>query len=172
VKQKELKNISKNISSSFNKVKQELDDHLYAINQNTLELSIIQEQLGDLASKIDKLNQRVDELSLPNHKESLGFNIELNLREQEIFLTLYTSKNPVSIIDLTDYLGISEERVNKILYQLLTKGIPVQTVSDSEDTTFFLTKEFKELQAQKTIVTINEAVVKEFQNFDAEQFLE
>lgn len=164
--------LKKNIVSSFAKVKSELDDHLYAINQNTQELSVVQQQLLELTQKIDKLSGRIDEFSLSSTTLSVPDKIDLSLREQEVFLALYTADSEKSVGDISRYLGLSEDMVQAVLYRLIEKGIPLESFSQQNVALFALSSDFKDIQARKTIVELDERVLEEFRDFDAQSFVE
>ncbi|MFP4523627.1 MAG: hypothetical protein ACLFNM_03720 [Candidatus Woesearchaeota archaeon] len=163
--------LKKNILSSFTKVKSELDDHLYAINQNTQELSVVEQQLLELTQKIDKLSGRIDELSLSSTTLSLPDKIDLTLREQEVFLALYTADSQKSIGDISRYLGLSEDMAQAVLYRLIEKGVPLESFSENNVALFALASDFKDIQARKTIVELDERVLEEFRDLDKEPFV-
>ena len=52
------------LKDAFNVVREELDDHREAINQSTNEIQTNYEYLCKLDSKIEKLGERIDELTM------------------------------------------------------------------------------------------------------------
>ena len=52
------------IRQAFSSVKDEFEDHLIAINENTDECKVLTQSLNDLDQKVERLNARVDELQL------------------------------------------------------------------------------------------------------------
>jgi len=90
----------------------------------------------DLEKKIDKLNERIDELHLAisslkgerinaqdiidngNKKE------ELSTREKEIILLL-NSFNALTIAEIAKKLSLTEELIKKYISEMIIKGIPL-----------------------------------------------
>lgn len=59
-----MQKILQRVRVSFSKIKEELEDHLLAINENTNEIASNYEYICMLESKIERLTQRVDVLQL------------------------------------------------------------------------------------------------------------
>ena len=162
----ELKSVNAGISVAFSKVKEELSEHLDAINQNTSEFESVHQRITTLEVMFEKLVERVDELTMQSRPETFyknDFNVSLSLREQEMFVILYTSTNELSAIQIAKYLGLTEELVHSHIYKLISKGIPViKNFLDETVLKYSLDKVFKDLQARKNLITINPDVLDEF----------
>ncbi len=87
-----ISKIEKNLKSSFSRIKSEFDEHREAINQNTNEIQHNYEFLCKLDSKIERLNERIDELTMFIHstikqaakeKEYCLFNGEQNYNDKQ-----------------------------------------------------------------------------------------
>jgi len=61
---KELSNIGVNVKSAFKTIREEFEDHLDAINENTNEIQANYEHMCELESKVEKVNARLDEIQL------------------------------------------------------------------------------------------------------------
>ena len=91
-----LKLLKLTLNQSFEQVREQFDDHLEAINENTNEIHSNFEYLCEMDRKIEKLAEKVDEL---NHliREQRGEKVEerkfelrpLTKKEKEVFYALY-----------------------------------------------------------------------------------
>jgi DNA-directed RNA polymerase specialized sigma subunit len=161
------------LSMAFSKVKEELSEHLEAINQNTGEFESVHQRINTLEVMFEKLVERVDELTMNSKPETFSvedFNVSLSLREQEMFVILYTATKELSANEIAKYLGLTDELVHTHIYKLIAKGIPVlkQFVNDAV-LKYSLDKVFKDLQARKNLIQINSDVLEEF-NLQKEVF--
>ncbi|MEK6828081.1 MAG: hypothetical protein AABX78_01910, partial [Nanoarchaeota archaeon] len=64
VKSLKLGLLNKSLRHEFIKIKQEFEEHLQAINENTNEISANYEYICELESKLDKLSERVDQIQM------------------------------------------------------------------------------------------------------------
>ena len=156
------------IKSSFKKVKEELNEHLEAINQNTNEVQANYEYMQKMNMKIDKLNEKLEEIRMhldmieaPKNYE-MYTDIKLTIREQEVFLVLYTNPNFLSYNQIAKRLGLTETLVGNYLTNLVEKGIPV--LKRYEDGLAFVKLEpiFKDLQTRENVLKINDKVAREY----------
>ncbi|MGM5480396.1 MAG: helix-turn-helix domain-containing protein [Nanobdellota archaeon] len=160
---KRIDDMDRAVGSAFKKVRNELDDHRDSINQNTAELTHAYQYIAFLEQKIDKLNERLDELT-PRQMTTAttiydDFSAELSVREQEVFVVLYTSNQGLSIDEIAKYLGLADSFVQMYLQKIISKGVPVKEFSSSEQTKYVLDKTFKNAQARKNIVPIEDNVL-------------
>ena len=163
-----VQKIHEGLKVSFSKVKNELNEHLDAINQNTDEIQLIYGYLSELDTKLDKLSERMDELTLiKSDSIEQKFDIQLSAREEEIFLVLYTASKPTSINQIAKILGLTDELVNAQVYKLISKGIPLQKEIIEAHTCFSLDKTFKDLQARKNLIKVDERVLEQFVNLNS-----
>jgi predicted HTH transcriptional regulator len=159
---KKLEGVQKGLKKAFDSIKEEFDSHLDTINQNTSEIQAVYDYLEQLESKIDKLGERIDELQMAVNPELSfeHFEADLTHREQEVFLVLYAAENKISAKEMAKRLGFSEELVHNYIYNLISKGIPVFKHYDKE-MYYYLDKRFKDLQARKNVLKIDDSVSKE-----------
>jgi DNA-binding MarR family transcriptional regulator len=158
---KKFKDFQIGIKSAFEAVKIELDEHLDSINHGTREMQSMYDYMNELDAKIEKLNERIDELQMvvapePESRQP----INLTMREQEVFLVLYSEEN-VTLNEMAKKLGFTEEMVNKYIYNLISKGIPVLREYSEKTLSFSLDLKFKDIQAKKNILNISESISKE-----------
>ena len=151
------------LSNSFNKLKEEMTDHLNSINENTNEINYSQSIMNKMEQMIQKLNERMDDIELKLN-QTLGnkifqkeqyANVNLTPREKEIFFYIYESQG-----QLLDYrkiarsLGYNEESIRKHISSLITKQIPIQKKHFDGKVYLILDSDFKNLQAKENIVNI------------------
>lgn len=160
------------LKATFNKIKEEFEEHLDSINENTNEIHSNYEYICELDSKIDKLNEKLDEVMMFLHhssKKSLKskkqkFTIRpLTRKEQEIFLALYTleqNKEEVTYTRIAKFLCITPYLTQNYITNLIEKGIPIQKRYIDNGVSLTLNPQFRELQTKKNIVKINESVSK------------
>ncbi|MFH1174527.1 MAG: hypothetical protein V1725_05295 [archaeon] len=155
-----LEKMDDGIRRAFSKVKEELDQHLDSINENTQEIDYVQDQLAELEKKIDKLAERMDELSLQLNPHFSTLNITLTHREQEVFLVVYASEAKLTAADVARKLGLTEDMVNNAVYNITAKGVPLLKQLIDEKIYLYLDPQFKALQARNKLVKVDEGVVK------------
>ena len=152
--------MKKGCKAAFSSIKREFNDHLEAINQNTSEIQSIYDFLSELDGKIEKMNERLDELQMyvnpdMSHEQ---FDVELTLREQEVFVVLYAENEAVKAQDVARRLGFTDEMVNRYIYNLISKGIPILKKYDDDEMYVSLDERFKQLQARKSVLDIDESI--------------
>ena len=164
-----LQNLKENVNgihralkTSFSKVRSELTEHLDTINQNTNEMQVLYGYLSELEHKMDKLSERIDEISITKPSLKEEFNVELSVREEEIFLALYTASKAKTAKEIANLLSLTEEIVNSYKYKLLAKGIPIKEDIIEGVSYISLDRTFKDLQARKNLINVNEHVLEQF----------
>ena len=79
------------VENKLNLIRQELDDHLQSINENTSEMQAFFDYLQEIELKIDKLTQRVEQSQLAESKMLAKPSVySLTSIEKKVFLVLYT----------------------------------------------------------------------------------
>ena len=153
------------LREAFDKIKEEMTDHLQTINENTNEINSNHDYVLHLENMINKLNERLDEVE---HKisELSGKKIMtaedfkgiiLTPKEQEIFLILYSRTG-----DLIDYreisktLGITEQSAQKNISKMISKGIPIIKKYFDNKVYLVLDNDFRNLQAKLNILNIKD----------------
>ncbi|MBT3720576.1 hypothetical protein HN789_04635 [archaeon] len=151
------------IKTAFTKVKEEMTDHLDAINENTNEINSTSNYVKELEKKINKLNEKIEDLTV-NISEARGEssdfaqlkNIHLKPKEAEVFKLLYENMG-----DLFDYrkiaraLGLTQNSVKKKISSMISKGIPIIKKYFEDNTFLVLDPDFRNLQAKNNIIKLN-----------------
>lgn len=159
----EIENLKEGLRSSFGKIRSEMDDHLNAINENSAEVQSIYDHLAELNAKIDKIAERLDEIQMYVSPDVVDqrFSADLTYREQEVFVVLYSEPDRVSLKGIAKKLGFTDEMVNTYVYNLIAKGIPILKQIEGGELWLCMDLKFKDLQARKSVVKINETISRE-----------
>ena len=152
------------IDAFLAEVRDELDDHRIALNENTSEIESNYELLNQLNSRLDKLQARVDELTmLVRHgkppEQVPEFKLQpLTGQEKEAFFALYTlteTAPTVTYHQLARKLTTTVEAVSRHITALISKGIPVEKKYASGNAFLGLDRQFRQLQAKENIVKLD-----------------
>lgn len=147
------------VKQAFGSVKEEMDQHLDAINQNTNEIQSCYEYLAELDAKIEKLNERLDELQFAfSPVEEERIEISLTHREQEVFMVLYTAEDPVTSLEIARRLGLTVEMVDRYLGAVSVKGVPILRSYANGKVYHSVDLKFKDLQARRNVLRIDESI--------------
>jgi len=173
---KELIIINKKLKKAFNIIKEEFEEHLGSINENTNEIQANYEYLCNVDSKIDKLNEKIEEIQLfiknltsektiDDSKKQAYNHIFLTTREKEVFLALYTmaeEKGPITYKTIARRIGLTEFMVREYITNLIEKGIPVIKKYVNQEVYLDIDQKFRHMQAKENLVDINESMAKRF----------
>jgi hypothetical protein len=131
----------------LNAIRDELDEHLDALNQNTAEIGAVQEYVGEVDARLEKLAERIDALqALLLAQTSIPKAVRLTPKEEEFLRALLDTKEPVTSISLGRTTGLTADLAAQTLYCLKQKGIPVLAQVVEEQTFYALEARFCEEQ--------------------------
>lgn len=153
-------------------LREEFDDHRESINDNTNEIEANYELLHKLESKVDRLEAQLEQLQL-SLSQLLGSSpqqqlsaspIDLDEREKEVFLILYTAadERPLTYRDVASALKESEFLVRGYITNMIEKGVPIAKRYVNDVAYVSLDSSFKDRQAKENIVRISQRTVREF----------
>ena len=151
------------VESALSSVKEELDDHLSAINENSSEIHANFEYLQMLDNKIDKLKDRIDEIHLlvkgskSQNKDNFTFKALTN-REKEIFAALYSLTETSAFAtyeQIAQKTTLTSDLVLSYVGNLVAKGIPINKKYFQKVAYVSLDHDFRQLQAKDNIVRLN-----------------
>lgn len=159
---KKFDEIEKKISASFKIVREEFEDHLDAINENTNEIQSHIDYIEEIDSKIKKLNEKIEELQMMVNQIANNSHFCLTKNEQMIFLVLYSiEETPLSYSDIARKLNMTELSVKAHIYSLINKGIPIVSRIINGMPYFKLEKQFKERQEKEHLVKISSSILEQ-----------
>lgn len=142
-------------------LREELDDHRTAINENTNELQANHEYIRSVDEKLDKLQARLEELELLLKGKASDDKAQiqpLTKREQEVFQALYVVGEGapfVSYKQLARKLGSSEALISGFITNLVEKGVPILKKYDACQAFVQLEPRFRQKQAKEVVIGLN-----------------
>jgi len=152
-------------------IREEFDDHLQSINDNTSEIEANYELLSRLEAKVDRVEEQIEKLQftmarmfggalLENAQES----IELDEREKEVFLILYTSCGDKSLTYKEIAVAVKESDflVRGYITNMIEKGVKIEKRYVNDIAYISLDAAFRERQAKENIVRLSQRTVSEF----------
>ncbi len=165
MKKKDLIEIEEKFRKQTALIRQNLSEHLSAINENTSELQSFFDYLQELDQKIEKLSQRIDQIQLQNHQEK-PYVVPLNTTEKKIFLILYTEEKPLNCLEISQKSSVPFSIIREHISSLVKKGIPMLRSFINNNTFYKLDPQFKEWQAKENIVNLSlNSFISQEQNF-------
>ena len=157
--------LKEELDAALQGIREEFDDHLESINDNTNEIQANYEYLCRLDAKIDKLSENIERIQnwfsrftgMPSEEDQLK-EIKLTEKEKEVFLVLYTASNEklVTYADVAKALRESEFLVRSYITNLIEKGVPINKQYIQNTTYLFLDKSFREQQAKTNMLGISQ----------------
>ncbi|MCK4589955.1 MAG: winged helix-turn-helix domain-containing protein [Nanoarchaeota archaeon] len=151
-----ISQIKEEVSFPLSNIREEFDEHLAGINDNTQEIQSNFTFLLELDSKIDKIAQRLDKIELILTEKPQKIDLKpLNQPEKQVFCVLYTEEAPLTYEDISNKTGLSSALVREYISALIEKGIPL-TKSYYQGRPFLkLDPSFKEIQAKENLVNLS-----------------
>lgn len=168
----ELSKVKHDIGSEVQQLKEECEDHLQAINENTEELAHVQNSLELTDQKIEKLNSRIDNIHMMFNQLlwQTKIRIDLDMQEQMLFQLLCSYNDFLTGGFVAEKIQLPTAVMRETITALIDKGVPVM-MKESEGTIFVkLEPEFRKLQRTNKIIKINPAVCRRFDNMPLEVF--
>jgi len=151
-----MTNLYKSIRGEFHNVRNALEEHLSAINENTSEIQTMFDYLQELDLKIEKLSSRLDHLQL-----SQGCNLDkpevesLNHTERKVFLTLYTEEQPLSFSEIGQRAELPNSLIPECISSISSKGIPLCRTFCNGQLFVNIDKNFKDVQAKEGLINLS-----------------
>lgn len=138
----------------FPEVRQQFEEHLCAINENTSEIQALFDYLHEMDQKLDLLTQRVDQLQM-SQIPSLPKTLALTLMEKTLFRALYTEESPLCFREMAVKSGLPASLIPDCLSSMVNKGVPFIRTFYGDKLFFKLDPAFKELQAKENLVNLS-----------------
>lgn len=125
-------------------IKDELDEHLEAINGNTAEVSAVQEYVSEIDYKVAKLTERID--ALQSLLLSQTPSPKLTVRETEVMRVLVSAQEPISSVIIGKNIGLTQDLVAQTLYCLKQKNVPILAQVIDDITYYVIEEHYRDLQ--------------------------
>ena len=154
----QVSNLREELKVVFSKIKEELEDHLESINQNTIEIQSSFEYLSRLASSVEKLDQRLSRLENTAPRERISETVLLTRDEEEVYAILLDSTKQRQLLTyerIADKVDVSKTFCAHIVANLIDKGIPVIKKFSNGDVFLEIEPRFIERESMITVVTID-----------------
>jgi hypothetical protein len=151
---------------SFAKIREELEEHLQAINESTAEIAQNHQYAVEMEAKLDTLAERVERMELFLKQTGYGssnatFHVQpLTTDEKRVFVALYTieeEKGHVTYADVSSALLMDMQLVAGYVASLMEKGVPLVKRYVNNVAYLKLDQDFKQLQAKENILGIDKA---------------
>lgn len=143
-------------------IREELDDHRQAINENTNEVESHFESMSEIARRLDSLSERLDQISrvisLPETREHMFKVSPLTPKEKVVFSALYagTEDDPeMTYQRLASRLGMADDLVAAYITNLMEKGVLVKKRYVGSTVRVSLDHRFREKQAKGNLVRLD-----------------
>ncbi len=158
------------IKKALDDVKEQLEDHLTSINENTNEIQANYEYVHEVESKINKLTERIDEISMfigmhPQQRNDSEIPV-LTTQEKRVFLVLYAiteEKEHTTYKEIALKLSLPETLVMNYITNLIEKRIPIIKSYSNNEIRLKISSYFKTKQTKTNILRINEDISKQIQ---------
>jgi septal ring factor EnvC (AmiA/AmiB activator) len=158
---REVSELRDELKVVFSKIKEEFDDHLESINQNTIELQSIFEYLSRLNDKMDKLSSRIDSMESSERKEKKSkevMTVVLTREEEEVLAMLISNSSKKKLVTydlIAKNIDITPVYAANIITGLLEKGIPIEKRHLNGTVLLEIDRSFHDRQLQYNIITMD-----------------
>lgn len=161
-----ISDVETKLKNSFEKIREELEEHLQAINENTAEIGQNHQYGCEIESKMDQLSERLDHMELFLKQMGYGsakatFNVQpLSSDEKRAFVALYAieeDKGHVTYADISSALLLDVQLVAGYVAALMEKGVPLVKRYVNNVAYLKIDNDFKQLQAKENILSIDKA---------------
>jgi len=134
-------------------IREELDEHLDALNQNTNEIATLHEYVSELDLRLEKVTERLDALqALMLAQTPTVKSVRLTSKEESIVQILVNSTEPLASVAIAKLVGFTPDMAAQTLYALKQKGVPVQSQTLGEQTFYAIDAAFRELQRGRIVI--------------------
>jgi hypothetical protein len=162
------KQLARDLRDEFNEVRDQLEDHLLAINENTTELQANHEFITSVNQKVDKLSERLDAIQMllekiikKEIKHEQNFSVQqLTPQEKRVFMIIYTAEDFLNYSVLAMRLNMIETLVSQYVLNLIEKGVPVEKEYRQGKPYIKLSKDFRDYQAKNNVLNIDQTMLK------------
>ena len=160
------------LKEGFSFAREELEEHLDAINGNTGEIEVQNTFICEMDNRLNKMEEKMDELQflLKQLVTKAKLSVELSKDEQRAFLILYTHEKFMKPQEIGLKAFLEQAMTEEALTSMMDKGIPIEREVLDGTVYFRMNKDFKLRQAKESIIKIDADVTGQFQNTLLQQF--
>ncbi len=156
----ENNDFKRKVKRAFKLIKNELDEHLDAINQNTNEIQGLYEIISELENKLDTLAERLEHFEMQLHD---NHRINLSEDEKKIFHVLYLlseTKPFVLISELQEKLDMDAFVLDALINSMIAKGVGIEKLIKSGTVAYRLENTFRIIQTKNNVLNIDNRLIK------------
>ncbi len=156
--------IVSDVNQVIESMREELDDHLVAINENTEEIELNYSYVLAFNERLKLVEQKIEQLikifDKEQHEEQkIKFKkIRITEAEQKIFSLFYNTDRAMSYSDVEEESGVSKNKVKTCLNSLIEKGVPVYRFLTNKKQYYYLDAGFKQLQCKENILQLDKTL--------------
>ena len=144
------------LKKTLAQIREQLDDHFTAINENTDEIQSNYAYIQELENKIEQIGARMDRIELLLEGQPKQFVVQpLTHDEKQVFLALYTQEAPLTYADIAQRTSYDESLVKHYTSSLIEKGIPIIKSYFNATPFLKLDPRFKDIQAKENILNLS-----------------
>ncbi len=150
------------IVESVGVMREELDDHLTAINENTEELEsnysyvmAFGERLAKVEDKIHFIYKKLIEKELLESESTQYSKIKLTVTEQKVFIVLYEKDRGIDYATIEQECRRSRVFIRNQINSMIEKGVPIIKNTINSKQFFSLDPGFKQLQTTENVLRLD-----------------
>ena len=154
----QVQNLRDELKVVFSKIKEEFEDHLESINQNTIEIQSSFEYLSRLATRVEKIEQRIARLEHHHPPEPVVETVILTRDEEEIYAIILEATKQRRLLtyeQIAHKVDVSKTFCAHLVANLIDKGLPVVKKFSNGDVLLEFDQRFLEREAIVNIATID-----------------
>ena len=137
-------------------IREEIDGHLDAINENTAEIQANYSYVQKLDTRLEQVMARLDKIEAMLQEQPERNTVKpLSYPEKQVFLVLYTEEKPLSYGEIAHRTGYSEALVMHHIAELIEKGVPIIKSYFNTKPLIKIHRDFKELQAKENVINLS-----------------
>ena len=153
----QVQNLRDELKVVFSKIKEEFEDHLESINQNTIEIQSSFELLSRLATRVEKIEHRL--ATIENRApERSNETVLLTRDEEEVYALLLDSTRQQRLLTyehIAEKVEVSKTFCAHLIANLVEKGIPIVKKFSNGDVFLEIDARFIERESMISVATID-----------------
>jgi DNA repair exonuclease SbcCD ATPase subunit len=154
----QVENLRGELRVVFSKIKEEFEDHLESINQNTIEIQSSFEYLSRIANRLEKIEQRLARLETDVPREEPQETVILTRDEEEVYALLLESARQRQLLDyeqIARKINVSKTFCAHLVVNLVDKGVPIIKKFSNGEVLLEIEQSFLERVPLINVVTID-----------------
>jgi DNA repair exonuclease SbcCD ATPase subunit len=155
----QVDNLRDELKVVFSKIKEEFEDHLESINQNTIEIQSAFEYLSRIASSVEKIEQRLARLeNRSSERDTTVETVLLTRDEEEVYALLLDSTRQRQLLTyehIARRIDVTKTFCAHLIANLVDKGVPIIKRFSNGDVFLEIDPRFADGEPMINIATID-----------------